>query len=159
MKYTLRKALPSDKSRIEALFIEMLQTIYQKPDVNGYDEGDLDKFFGNTGDWVCVAEAEGQIVAFLSIEEHHTPTDYLYLDDFCVAKDYRGHGIGTDLLKTAEQYATDRKIPQILLHVEKSNSAAHRLYERLGFQDDADAGSRIRMKKGISLNIQLDQRF
>lgn len=147
MEYTLRKAVPSDKARIGALFIEMLQAIYNKTEAEGYKENELDRFFAGAGDWICVAEAEGRVEAFLSIEEHHEPADYIYLDDFSVSTPCRGRGIGTALLKAAEQYARDRGIPQVVLHVEKSNLRARRLYERSGFTDDKDAGSRIRMRK------------
>lgn len=137
MEYTVRKAVPSDKARVEALFMEMLQAIYNRKDVEGYREGDIDRFFAGAGDWICVAEAEGRVEAFLSIEEHHEPADYI-----C-----RGRGIGMALLKAAEQYARDRGIPQMVLHVEKSNLRARRLYKRSGFTDDKDEGGRIRMKK------------
>lgn len=147
MEYTLRKAVPSDKARIGALFIEMLQAIYNKTEAEEYKENELDRFFAGAGDWICVAEAEGRVEAFLSIEEHHEPADYIYLDDFSVSTPCRGRGIGTALLKAAEQYARDRGIPQVVLHVEKSNLRARRLYERSGFTDDKDAGSRIRMRK------------
>lgn len=147
MEYTLRKAVPSDKARIGALFIEMLQAIYNKTEAEGYKENELDRFFAGTENWICVAEAEGRVEAFLSIEEHHEPADYIYLDDFSVSTPCRGRGIGTALLKAAEQYARDRGIPQVVLHVEKSNLRARRLYKRSGFTDDKDEGGRIRMRK------------
>lgn len=149
MHFILRKAVPSDRARIEELFIEMLQTIYQKADVSGYEAGYLDKFFAGGGDWICVAESEGQTIAFLSIEEYHEPADYIYLDDLSVGRDHRGRGIGTALIETAEQYARNRGIPQIIFHVEKSNTRAHKLYRRLGFVDENDEGTRIRMRKAL----------
>ena len=149
MEFALRKAVPSDRAKIEELFIEMLRTIYQKTDVSGYEAGYLDKFFIGAGDWICVAEADGQTIAFLSIEEHHEPSDYIYLDDLSVGGDYRGHGIGTALIETAEQYARDRGMPQIIFHVEKSNTGAYKLYRRLGFADGKDEGTRIRMQKAL----------
>lgn len=112
LEYTVRKAVPSDKARVEALFMEMLQAIYNRKDVEGYREGDIDRFFAGAGDWICVAEAEGRVEAFLSIEEHHEPADYIYLDDFSVSTPCRGRGIGMALLKAAEQYARDRGIPR-----------------------------------------------
>lgn len=149
MKYTLRKAVLADKERIEALFIEMLRTIYQRDDVEGYEEGYLDKYFEGTGDWICVAEAEGRTAAYLSIEEHRGEPDFIYLDDCSVAKENRNCGIGTALLNAAERYAADRNITELFLHVEKSNVLAHRLYERIGYTDYEDEGNRIRMRKII----------
>ena len=42
MEYTIRKANRKDEKRICELFIEMLKTIYNTDDVNGYEDGDLD---------------------------------------------------------------------------------------------------------------------
>ena len=148
MEWTLRKAEKKDEPEIRQLFIEMLRTIYQKEDVKGYGEGDLDKFFAGGGDWICAAQVENRIVAFLSIEEHCEPDmAYLYLDDFSVSAPYRGHGIGTELLRMAEKYAQSIGISTIVLHVEKTNVSARRLYERFGYRITADQGSRYRMAK------------
>ena len=40
-----RKAVENDRASIEALFIEMLQTIYHTDDVEGYEEGYLNRYF------------------------------------------------------------------------------------------------------------------
>lgn len=150
MEWRLRKALPDDGPLIEALFIEMLQTIYQRPDVKGYEPGYLDKFFRGQGDWICVAESAGKVVAFLSIEEHREPEEYIYLDDFSVSRAYRGHGIGTDLIKATGQYAKDRNISCLVLHIEKSNLSAYRLYKRLGFERMSEEEHRFKMIKRLA---------
>ncbi|MBD5151774.1 MAG: GNAT family N-acetyltransferase [Oscillibacter sp.] len=150
MEWILRKAVPADQPQIEALFIEMLQTIYQKADVEGYESGYLDKFFCNQGDWVCVAEADGKVIAFLSIEEHHKPEKFLYLDDCSVSRDYRNRGVGTELLKAAERYAKDRDISKLVLHVEKSNIHACALYKRIGFEIADEEENRFRMVKKLA---------
>ena len=40
-----RKAQSSDFNRLNELFIEMLQTIYNTEQVDGYSSGDMDHFF------------------------------------------------------------------------------------------------------------------
>ena len=85
----------------------------------------------------------------LSIEVHHEEEEYIYLDDLSVTKQYRNYGIGTQLIRSAESYARDMSIPAISLHVEKSNTAAFRLYERLGYEIYEDQGSRYLMIKNI----------
>ena len=45
MKFEYRKAELSDSKRIAELFIEMLRTIYKTNDVDGYENGYLDKYF------------------------------------------------------------------------------------------------------------------
>lgn len=149
MSWTLRKAEKKDSDRINELFVEMLQTIYNTDQVNGYSEGDLDRFFDGRDEWVCIAVDEEKIIAFLSIEVHHEDEEYIYLDDLSVTKQYRNKGIGTELIRKAEGHAKEISIPAVCLHVEKSNTAAFRLYERLGYGMYEDQGSRYLMLKEI----------
>jgi len=151
MTYTLRKAVPTDRARIEALFVEMLQAIHHREDVKGYPAGYLDRFFSGGEDWICVAQVGDAVAAFLSIEVHREDTSYLYLDDFSVGGPYRGRGIGTALLKRAEEYARSLAIPHLVLHVEATNTGAQRLYRRMGFTEDQPEGSRVRMGKKLDL--------
>ena len=148
MDYVLRKAKSSDTIRIEELFVEMLKAIYHTEDAEGYETGYLDKFFLDKEDWICVAEYENDVVAFLSIEVHRDE-NYIYLDDFSVAEECRNKGIGTKLIHAAEKYAEEIGITKIVLHVEKANEDAYRLYSRLGYSEDANEGSRIRMNKSV----------
>ena len=148
MEYILRKAKSADAIRIEELFLEMLKAIYHTDDVEGYETGSLDKFFIDKEDWICVAEYENDIVAFLSIEVYRDE-GYIYLDDLSVAEGCRNKGIGTALIHAAEKYAEEIGITKIVFHVEKANENAYRLYSRLGYSEDADEGSRIRMNKSV----------
>ena len=149
MSWTLGKAEKKDFHRINELFVEMLQTIYQTDQVTGYSEGALDRFFDGRDEWISIAVDNGQIVAFLSIEVHHEEEEYIYLDDFSVTKQYRSQGIGRSMIRNAERYAKEIRVPTICFHVEKSNTAAFRLYERLGHKVYEDQGSRYLMIKHV----------
>ena len=145
MGYRIRIAIPEDEQRIRELFIEMLQTIYHTEDVEGYETGSLDRYWINGEDRVLVAEDES-VVAYLSIEVHHEPgADYIYLDDLSVTASYRNFGIGSALIHEAENYAKDIGIQHILFHVEKTNTKAFQLYERLGYKVYRDDGNRYMM--------------
>ena len=148
MDYILRKAKSADTIRIEELFVEMLKAIYHTDDVESYESGYLDKFFVGKEDWICVAEYKNDVVAYLSIEVHRDE-NFIYLDDLSVAEGFRNKGIGTKLIHAAEKYAEEIGITKIVFHVEKANEDAYRLYLRLGYSEDADEGSRIRMNKSI----------
>lgn len=149
MEWKFRRAIPEDKADIEKLFLQMLRNIYHTDDVTGYEEGNLDKFFGGRGDWICVAEVDGAVVGYLSIELHKEETEYIYLDDLSVLDGYQNLGIGTRLLEIAQQYGKDSGVLRIYLHVEKENEGALRLYRRLGYETVSEEGSRYRMKKEI----------
>ena len=66
MDFLYRKAERSDSEIIAELFIEMLRTIYNTDDVEGYKRGYLDKYFSEGEDLIYVAELNKEVVAFLS---------------------------------------------------------------------------------------------
>ena len=65
------------------------------------------------------------------------------LQDFFVAPAYRGRGIGTVLTGTAEKLIRARGHETASLSVSTDNSAARRLYERLGYVRSARAPKRV----------------
>ena len=115
MRYTIRTAEKADEDIIRELFLEMLRTIYDTEDVEGYGDGDLDRSFAGKEDRIYVAE-DSKVTAFLSAEVHHEEHDYMYLDDLCVTKACRNKGIGTMLVNTAVSYAKERKLSAVLLN-------------------------------------------
>ena len=146
-KYMIRTSVPEDEQRIRELFIEMLQTVYRTKEVRGYEAGYLDRFWTGGEERIYVAEDE-TVVAYLSVEVHHdSEADYIYLDDLSVTEKYRGYGIGSALIREAEKYAREIGIHTILFHVERSNTAAFQLYERLGYKIYRDDGNRYMMIK------------
>ena len=149
MDYTFRKAEKKDSEKINQLFIEMIQTIHGTKQAKGYPDGYLDKFFDNRDEWIAVAVDNGNIIAFLSIEVHHEDKEYVYLDDLSVTNEYRNKGIGTKLIKIAEEYAKEINIPAICFHVEKTNTNALRLYQRLGYNVYQDQKNRYLMIKHL----------
>ena len=149
MDDTIRKAVSSDTARINELFIQLLQSVYQREDVHGYENGYLDKFFQTDDNLIYVAEAGSQVIAYLSIEEHQEEGGFLYLDDFCVDKAWRGHGIGTRLLSMADNYAAEHHFHRIVLHVESTNTRARTLYKNNGYAKYQEINGRIKMIKEV----------
>ena len=66
----------------------------------------------------------------IDVEAHE---DEYYIDTICVAPDARGLGIGTMLLRFAEEQARKFGYTKLALNVETSKIKALRLYEREGF--------------------------
>ena len=144
---TLQIAQPGDFERINALFVEMLRSIYPAQPVEGYAAGALDRYFSGGADRIFTVPAEGEIIAFLSVEVHREDGGFLYLDDFSVTEKYRCRGIGTALLHHAAAYAQELQLPALRLHVESSNLAALRLYQRLGFELEEKQGERLLLRR------------
>ena len=148
MEYKVRTAVPADEGKICELFLEMLRTIYHTDDVQGYGDGDLDRFWSESRDRIYVAE-NSEVVAFLSVEVHHDPVDHIYLDDFSVTAAYRNKGIGSVLIRTAVAYAEQISSRAVILHVEKTNTSAMCFYERMGYSIFRDDGNRLLLKKDM----------
>ena len=53
-----------------------------------------------------------------------------------VAEDARGRGIGSQLVGAAESWLRAHGLNEVTLHCYVGNQHAHRLYQRLGFQDE-----------------------
>ena len=83
----------------------------------------------------------------IAIPEDEQEADYIYFDDLSVTESYRNLGIGSALIHEAEGYAKEIGIQHILFHVEKTNTKAFQLYERLGYKVYRDDGNRYMMKK------------
>ncbi len=139
MDWNLREAVPADVPRIGELYREMLGTIYGKPIEEPYEAGG---FFGGE-DRIFVAESAEGVVAFLSVQVHREERTYLYLDDFSVTAAWRGRGIGNAMLDEAEAYARHLGISAVVLHVERSNAGARRLYARRGYALLEEQGDRL----------------
>ena len=70
--------------------------------------------------------------ASYKIDEEARDEEY-YIDTICVAPDARGRGIGTMLLRFAEQQAKKLGYTKLSLNVETEKTKARSLYEREGF--------------------------
>ena len=69
----------------------------------------------------------------------------ILLVDIALLAEYRNAGIGTGLIRDLQAEAARAGAP-VHLHVLKTNPAAARLYERLGFQATEDDGVYLQMK-------------
>lgn len=92
---------------------------------------------------------------FLLIEQAGLPAGRLYLHDdghqmtiidIVLAGAVRGLGIGSSLLRVLQATSLRDGLAGIVLHVEKRNPAAQRLYQRLQFRVEEDIGSHLRMR-------------
>mgnify|MGYP005837648531 CR=1 FL=1 len=89
--------------------------------------------------WVATLPGVG-IVGQLFVHMYHTnssdedadPSAYIY--GFRVRPQFRGRGIGSQLLLKAENELIQRGFKRITLNVARDNQAARRLYERFGYQ-------------------------
>jgi ribosomal protein S18 acetylase RimI-like enzyme len=94
-----------------------------------------------TGDFL-IALVDGVPIGYLMLRwyaESHSPQEWkgdtANLQDFIVLEAWRSKGIGTAMLRVAEDMAFKRGFGRLSLGVGIDNPRARALYERLGYED------------------------
>lgn len=78
-----------------------------------------EKIIGFIGLQTCFAfEVSGKIMRVIAL---------------AVARDFQGHGVGSSLIRRAEQYAEENRISNIIVNSGLKRTSAHRFYEKLSF--------------------------
>ena len=148
MTYTIREFELYDTAQLEQCIIELQDAERDlEPDLvagitisKRYLQDMLDENHKKAGK-IFVAEAQGQVVGFISIR-HETDwdsylssiTDHVYISDLVVLHTYRKQGIGKILMQKAEEYATQLGVTVIKINVLSRNKPATHLYEQSGFR-------------------------
>lgn len=156
MNIQYRKAVEQDSLAINELFIEMIKTINERM-INegvepytslesGYEEGYLDTFYVNDNRVIFVACDNDKVIGYLSVVKND---NYLYLDDYCVSKEYRGYGIGSNLIKISEQFAKEQGLKEVHLHVQTANHESREFYSRKGYEYISEEEKRLLLGKKI----------
>ena len=96
--------------------------------------------FGTQGRQIIVFE--GQDVGVVLLEEREGA---IYIGLIEVLPAFQGRGIGSAVIQDIIQQAQLQKRP-VMLHVLKTNEAAKRLYERLGFEITAVEDLKYKMR-------------
>jgi RimJ/RimL family protein N-acetyltransferase len=138
---TIRRATPADA----AALVELGREVGAEPQGWLITDGD----WRNIGDErrylrairrtphaaVFVAEAEGRIVARLSLARDSHPASAHVADlGLMVDAAHRRQGIGRELLDRAVDWAREAGVEKLELHVFPHNEPAIRLYEQFGFE-------------------------
>jgi GNAT superfamily N-acetyltransferase len=131
MKYTIRIAVESDYTQILDA-IKELATFELAPEkvINSVDQMIEEK--NHFGCFVAVLDS-GEIVGIaLYFYAYFTWVGKsLYLDDLYVKPEYRGHGIGTELLKKIFALAKEENCKRLRWQVINWNHEAIKLYEKV----------------------------
>ena len=141
MDYTIRDMTPQEYSRLDDFLYEAIfipegiepppRSIIEQPELRVYTED----FGTRRGDFTLAAEVGGRIVGAVWTR---IMNDYGHIDDetpsFAISlyKEYRGHGIGTALMKEMLGKLGQAGFEQASLAVQKANYAV-RMYRKVGF--------------------------
>ena len=141
MKYTIRKMAVEEYPLLndflyEAIFIPDGITppprdIIASPELQIY----VDRFGTSKDDFALVAEVEEKIVGAVWVR---IMNDYGHIDEetpslaISLYKEYRGQGIGTDMMKEMLSLLKTHGYKRVSLSVQKANYAA-KIYRKIGF--------------------------
>lgn len=90
-------------------------------------------FLGEPG--FLVATVDGRVVGYVVADTVPNAGRTLgHVKDIAVHPDYRGRGIGAQLLGSALTVMREKRASRVRLEVRESNDSAIRLYRRFGFQ-------------------------
>lgn len=107
--------------------------------------------FGKETDYALAAEKDGRLMgaAWARIMD-----DYGHIDDetpslaISLYKEYRGRGIGTELMRRLLQIMKENGWQRVSLSVQKANYAC-KMYQKLGFETVAEKGEELIMVKRL----------
>ena len=142
MNYIIRELSEDEYGLLENYLYEAIfvpegipappKTIVKQPELQIY----IKDFGGNKDDLCLVAEADGKVLGAVWVR---IMEDYGHIDDetpsFAISlyKEYRGQGIGTDLMQNMLCVLRQRGYRQASLSVQKANYAV-KMYRKLGFE-------------------------
>lgn len=94
---------------------------------------------GEDGHLLLAEDDQGRRVGFVGLSlsrDYFSGQRQVHLNELAVAKSCRRQGVGTALLRLAEQWARERGGRALTLNVFPGNEAARRLYAGAGYQLD-----------------------
>lgn len=142
MNYIIRKLRQEEVKALDTFLYEAIfipegveappMEIINQPELQVYVDG----FGTKNGDICFVAESDGVIVGAVWVR---IMDDYGHVDDetpsfaISLSKEYRGKGIGTELMKQMLTELKDGKYKKAPLAVQKQNYAV-KMYKKVGFE-------------------------
>ena len=142
MNYIIRKLRQEEVKVLDTFLYEAIfipegveappMEIINQPELQVYVDG----FGTKNGDICFVAESDGVIVGAVWVR---IMDDYGHVDDetpsfaISLSKEYRGKGIGTELMKQMLTELKDGKYKKASLAVQKQNYAV-KMYKKVGFE-------------------------
>ena len=98
------------------------------------------------GSAMVIGALEGdELVGYVWAYEHPFREEVrIYVNEIHVHEDYRGKGIGRELLKAVESMARERGYRALYIHTEGNNAGAIRLYQNEGYEIE-----RVQLRKAL----------
>ena len=148
MDITIRPATEKDYDELAKLFHELnrlhshalphiFYTTAKTPQSLEY----VRSLLNNTKATFLVAESGGKIIGFVQAVIMDAPNNpvtirrsFVYVDDICVAAEYRRASVGKALMASVEEWGKEKGVNQVELRVWDFNRRAMAFYKSLGYE-------------------------
>lgn len=137
MILTIRPAAVHDFEAVAALLTE-LGRLTLTEDMRDAARAVYERHVGRTDTHSLVAEADGEVVGFVSLEFRerlNRTTPQAWIPDLIVTESARGTGAGGALLRAAFAIARERGCHEVTLESGYARTVAHQVYERVGMKN------------------------
>lgn len=135
----IREATLGDLGAIREIYNEGIEDRIATLDVEPKSEGEIGEWFAARGGRyaVVVAQRDDAIVGWASLNPYSHRQAYGSVADLSVyvARDARGSGIGTALMRAIEAHAKRGAFHKIVLFALTVNDAGQQLYRKAGFRE------------------------
>lgn len=102
-----------------------------EPYERDYQAEDVDYGFDNDSTTVFFAEVDGNLAGRIKMMKWWN--QFGYVEDLVVNPEYRGMGLGRQLLERGIQWARENNFPGVMLETQDDNVPACMLYQSCGF--------------------------
>jgi ribosomal protein S18 acetylase RimI-like enzyme len=139
----VRDARPADVSAVRRLIGQLADA----PDDAAF-RARFERVLATDDHRIIVAEVEGKVMGVLHMFERPAleKSCEAMVQALVVDSDARSSGVGEALMREAEAWARDRKLPSVSLYSRADRKRAHAFYERIGYRIKATS---VRMERGL----------
>ena len=141
----IRNAVAEDFDEVDVILVQ--GSIYQitlepdwMADTTGITKSDFDDYIDDPKKDILVCERNGELIGVIQLsigiveDKGLKYQPFGCIDEIAVADDYRSQGVGSTLMKAAENWALERSLKMLRLDLWSKNSHAIGLYEKHGFK-------------------------
>ncbi|HWO75563.1 MAG TPA: arsinothricin resistance N-acetyltransferase ArsN1 family A [Bacillus sp. (in: firmicutes)] len=136
---SIRKAMKEDLLRILEIYNQGIEDRIATLEVEQKDIEYMQAWYENHQNRhvVLVAEMDGIVVGWASINPYNSRCAYNGVGDISVYihRDFRGKGIGQELLKEIEKEALSKEFYKLVLFTFPFNALGQGLYKKLGYRE------------------------
>lgn len=130
---------------------DTLATAIENKNITIEEEIETIKSLG-PNDFGIVALDGDTVVGMLNLrQDHRKKFEHIGQFGISVQQAYTGTGTGTEMVKQAVEFAKNNdKIEKVILTVFANNPGAIKLYERLGFKEEATLKNQVKLRDGYT---------